>query len=193
MIRDSLKHLFSRLGYPKIILLLAIYAITLILVGESVLSPYKEFLVSLGTLGSFLAGFFYAYEITALPATAVLLLVAKSENIFFAAIVGGLGALASDIIIFYFVRTEMLGEISKMAKTKLGQFIEREEGLIFGRFKKYVLYCLGAVFVASPLPTEIGVSIFATMKSLTPRRFIALAGILHTIGIFTILWIGTMI
>ena len=97
------------------------------------------------------------------------------------------------MIIFYFIRDTMLDEIRRISETRVARFIEKEEGFIFGRFKKYVLYAIAAFLVASPLPTEIGVSIFATVKSLTPKKFILLAYVLHTAGIFCILWIGTMI
>lgn len=192
MIRNVFRHFLCVLGYPKLLLLLATYLLAVIMLDANLFLHYAGHLQSLGYFGVFLAGFFYAYEVTAAPATVVLLLMAKGQNIFYAAIAGGLGALVSDLIIFCFIRTTMLGEIRKISKTGIGRFIEKEERLLFGRFKKYALYLFAAFMVASPLPTEIGISILATVKSLTPKKFIALAYFLHTMGIFAILWIGSL-
>jgi len=190
MIRSALRHVFSKIKYPKLALLALTYLFAILIFSENDLLHYSEPLSSLGLTGVFVAGFFYAYEITAAPATAVLLLMAEGRNILVAGIVGGLGALVSDIIIFYFFRAEMLGEIRGISKTRVAQFIEKEETLLFGRFKKYVLYAFACFMVASPLPTEIGISILATVKSLTPKKFIFLAFLLHTTGILAILALG---
>ena len=52
----------------------------------------------------------------------------------------------------------------------------------------YPLCC--CFFIASPLPTEVGVVLMATLKSISTKKFIVLAYFLHTIGIFIILLIG---
>jgi uncharacterized membrane protein YdjX (TVP38/TMEM64 family) len=173
-------------------LVAATYAIALLLLDANLFLHYAGVLQQFGYLGVFVAGFFYAYEITAAPAAVLLLLMAKGQNIFYAAIAGGLGALISDIVIFFLVRTTMLDEIRRISKTGIGRFIEREERLLFGKFKKYALYVFAAFMIASPLPTEIGVSILATVRGLTPKKFILLAYVLHTVGIFAILWIGAI-
>jgi len=193
MIRSVLRHFLRAFGYPKLLLLAATYALAIFMLDAQLIFHFLQPLQALGYFGVFLAGAFYSYEITAAPATVVLLFLAKGQNIAYAAIIGGFGALLSDLVIFYFIRTTMLEELRKLCRTEVACFIEKEEALIFGRFKKYVLYIFAAFLVASPLPTEIGVSIFATAKSLTPKRFIALAYLLHTGGIFTILWIGNLI
>lgn len=193
MIRSVLRHFLGVLGYPKLLLLAATYALAIFMLDAQVIFHFLQPLQALGFFGVFLAGFFYSYEVTAAPAAIVLLFLAKGQNIFYAALVGGLGALVSDLIIFFFIRTTMLGEMRKISKTRVAMFIEKEECLVFGRFKKYVLYVFAAFLVASPLPTEIGVSIFACVKRMTPKRFIVLAYFLHTMGILAILWIGTMI
>jgi len=193
MIRAVLRHFFCILGYPKLLLLAATYALAILLLDAQIIFNFMQPLHALGYFGDFLAGFFYAYEISAAPAAIVLLFLAKGQNIFLAAIAGGFGALASDLVIFFFIRNTMLDEIKKISGTKIAMFIEKEEGLVFGRFKKYILYVLAAFFVASPLPTEIGISIFAAIKGMTPKRFIVLAYLLHTAGILTILWMGSII
>mgnify|MGYP000140013313 CR=1 FL=1 len=59
--------------------------------------------------------------------------------------------------------------------------------------QKYLLAALASILIASPLPTEIGITLLALIKNVTPRKFSIIAYILHTIAIFTILLIGKII
>ena len=71
------------LKYPKLSLLLLIFIITVVFFYKGKTYPlFHNFLESLGYIGIFLGGFFYAYTFTSAPATAVLLILAKGQNIF---------------------------------------------------------------------------------------------------------------
>ena len=90
--------------YPKLLILCIsiLFAVVLFHGGKS-FSPFHDLLISLGYIGTFIGGIFYAYGFTAPPATSILLILAKSQNIFIAALIGGIGALISDLIIFFFL------------------------------------------------------------------------------------------
>lgn len=152
-----------------------------------------NFLVSSKYIGVFLGGIFYAYGFTAAPATAVLLVLAKEQSIFYAVVIGGLGALLSDIIIFLFIRYSFIDEIENLKKETIVKLIEKKRKKLFGTFDNYLLPIIAGLFIASPLPTEIGVSIMTTFKSLSIKKFLIIAYLLHTLGIFIILLIGTSI
>ncbi|MEK7078485.1 MAG: hypothetical protein AAB929_00295 [Patescibacteria group bacterium] len=152
--------------------------------------PFYSTLVSSGYIGIFLGGIFYAYGFTAAPATAALLVLAKGQNILSAGIIGGLGALLSDMIIFLFVRYSFIDEIEMLKKEKAMRIVEKEIKNICGSFVNYFIPFVAAFFIASPLPTEVGVVLMATLKSISTKKFIVLAYFLHTIGIFIILLIG---
>jgi uncharacterized membrane protein YdjX (TVP38/TMEM64 family) len=180
--------------YPKMLLFFisVLFAFFLFYGGEN-FAPFNIFLLSLGYFGVFIAGIFYSYGFTAAPATAILLVLAKEQNFLLAGIIGGLGALLSDIFIFLFVRYSFLDEIKRFGRSKVAKFIRKEEKIIFGHYKKYVLPVFAGFLIASPLPTEIGVTLMASLKKMSVKKFIFIAYILHTLGIFAILLIGNII
>ncbi len=186
-------HLFSRIHYPKLITLFFSFLAAYALFYGQTYPPLHNLLLYLGYFGTFIAGILYSYGFTAAPATAILLSISKEQNLIFAGLVGGLGALTGDLIIFHFIRYTLRDEIETLSKTKIIQFIEKEEEKILGHFQKHASAIFAGFVIASPLPTEIGVGILSSFKHLSIRSFAALAYILHTIGIFIILFIGSLI
>lgn len=49
---------------------------------------------------------------------------------------------------------------------------------------------IAGFLIASPLPTEIGVVLMASLKNILTKKFAVVAYLLHTTGIFVILLIG---
>lgn len=183
-----------RIKYPKLLLLLftIIIAVLLFYEGRNY-APLHEFIVSMGYAGTFIAGFFYAYGFTAAPATAVLLVLAKEQNIFLAVLIGGIGALLSDLAIFLFIRHSFMDEIRRLEREKIVRFIEKEEKALLGHYYTHILPALAGFLIASPLPTEIGVTLMAGIKRISVRRFMLAAYLLHSAGIFVILAIGNAV
>lgn len=183
-----------KIRYPKFLLLLLVYIVTVALFyNEKIQLSFHDFLLSFGYFGIFLGGIFYSYGFTAAPATAILLTLAKQYNFIYAGIVGGIGALISDIIIFLFIRYSFIDEIKKLKKEKIVIFISKKIKKLLGSFHRYLLPMTAAFLIASPLPTEVGVALLATMKGITVRKFLLIAYLLHTLGIFIILLIGNNI
>lgn len=182
-----------KIKYPKLLLLLITFVLAYFIFYGKTYPPLHNFLFSLGYLGIFIAGGLYAYGFTAAPATAVLLALAKEHDIFTAALIGGIGALISDLIIFYFIRSTFSDEISRLSRNDFIRGLNREGKELFGSFKKYITAAFAGFFIASPLPSEIGVTMMASLKQMSVIKFTVIAYCLHTIGIFIILYIGTLI
>jgi len=133
-------------------------------------------------IGSFVAGILFASVFTAAPATVALGEIAQSNSVIMVAIVGGLGALIGDIIIFRFVKDRVSEHFAYLIKAS------RSERL-FSIFKlklfHWIIPFVGALIIASPLPDEIGVTMLglSKMKSL---HFILLSFILNSAGILVI-------
>ena len=187
-----MNHLQKRSHLKTIILLLTIILAYVIFKGRGFLQ-FHNILLSMSYLGTFLAGFFYAYGFTAAPATAIFLSIAKDQNLIAASLIGGLGALISDIIIFMLIKNTFNHEVKAISKTKIIKFIGKEEKLLFGSFKKYISATFAGFIIASPFPSELGISLMASLKEISFKRFLIIAYILHTIGIFIILNIGSLI
>ncbi|MEM4703642.1 MAG: hypothetical protein QXJ02_01025 [Candidatus Bathyarchaeia archaeon] len=180
----------SRLKYPKLFLLFLSYVIAFILFVDRSYAPLHDTLVFFGYFGTCLAGFLYAYSFTAAPAAAILLILAREQKLFFAGLIAGFGALLSDLIIFHFVRSSFSGELQKLSEEKVVKVAQR---MVPGSIQKYLLVSLACFFIASPLPTEIGVTLLASIKNVTPKKFSIMAYVLHTAAIFAILLIGNAI
>ena len=60
--------------YPKFLLLFITFIVAYLLFYERTYPPFHDFIISMGYVGTFLAGALFAYGFTAAPATAILLI-----------------------------------------------------------------------------------------------------------------------
>ena len=171
-------------NYDKICLFLFSILLAYWIFYERDLEPFHNLISSLGYFGTFASGALYTYGFTSPPATALLLLLAEQQNPILAALLGGLGSLFSDIFIFKTIKYSFKEEIKLFAK-------ERKKSLKF--IPNYLLTILGALIIASPLPDELGISLFAFNKKISTKNLLLMSYSLNTIGIFIILLIGKSI
>jgi len=181
--------LFPKVKYPKFLLLVLTYVVALVIFHERAFFPLREALLSLGYIGIFLAGLFYTYGFTSAPATAVLIIFSTSQDIYLTGALAGLGALFGDLFIFRFIRSSLTEEIGLFSSGRIPVFLGRIMPAII---KKYLFIFLGSITIASPLPDEIGVALLAGATRLSLGTFSALSYTLNTLGIYIILFIGTM-
>lgn len=133
-------------------------------------------------IGSFVAGILFVSVFTAAPATVALGEIAQSNSAITVAIIGGLGALAGDLIIFRFVRDRVSEDFSYLVKISKS---ERLVSVFNLRLFRWMVPFVGALIVASPLPDEIGVAMMGLSKIKT-SVFIPLSFLLNAIGILVI-------
>jgi len=173
--------------YPKFLLLSITIAIAYLLFSGKSYPPIHEFFLSLGYIGTFVTGVLFVYSFTAAPATAVFLILAKEQNILIAGLIGGIGALAGDMLLFRFIRHSFADEVEKLSKeyiiVKLKHFAPE-------LFRKYLVPVIASIIIASPLPDEIGIAMLAAFKAISTKAFVLLSYVLNTVGIFVILAIG---
>ena len=136
------------------------------------------------------------YGFTAAPATSVLLIIAKEQNIFLSALIAGLGALVGDLILFKFIKYSFsfAEEIKEIKHEKVYVYLSGKiNGKMPSLFKKYLAVVFAGFLIASPLPDEVGVSLLAFSNKISTKIFSVLAYSLNTIGIFVVLLIGKAI
>ena len=133
-------------------------------------------------IGSFIPGIFFVSVFTAAPATVALGEIAQSNSIITVAIIGGLGSLIGDLLIFRFVRDKVSQDFSYLVK------LSRTERF-FSVFKlklfRWLIPFVGALIVASPFPDEVGLAMLGLSKTKT-SVFIPLSFFLNLIGILII-------
>ena len=173
--------------YPKFLLLIITFIIAYLIFHGRNYQPMNELVISLGYFGTFLTGMLFAYGFTAAPATSIFLILSQHQNIYLACLIGGLGALISDLLIFKFIRVSFNDEIEKLSNEKIVLHLNNHTPSIF---KRLFLPVLAGFIIASPLPDEIGVSLAATIRTISTRLFSVMSYVLNTAGILIILIIG---
>lgn len=86
-------------------------------------------------------------------------------------ILAGVGAVASDLLMFDFIKDG--------ADKIEGKRLKR---LFHTKYLRWILPIIGALIIASPLPDELGVGLLE-ISSMSKRRFILLSFVLNSIGI----------
>ncbi len=133
-------------------------------------------------IGSFIAGILFVSVFTAAPATVALGEIAQSNSVITLAIIGGLGALVGDFIIFRFMRDRISQDFSYLIKISKS---ERLVSIFRLRLFKWLIPFIGALIVASPLPDEVGLAMLGLSRMKT-SVFIPLSFLLNSIGILII-------
>jgi uncharacterized membrane protein YdjX (TVP38/TMEM64 family) len=145
----------------------------------------EKFLLSLGNyeyLGALLAGFFYTYGATTAFSVATFFILAKVLNPWIMALLGALGSIVSEYIIYDFV-SERSGKTIKIGNK------EYKIPEIKSKFVKKISPLIAGFIIASPLPDELA-AIFLGVEKYDIKKFILLAFIFNFIGILFIVALG---
>lgn len=147
---------------------------------------FSETLQGLGQLrylGALIAGLFYSTSLLAPSATVALYEIGKNGNPFLLAMLGGLGSLVYDYLVYRFARERFAHSLSHLFKRDLTDLFDRH------RIVSRLVTAGGLLILASPLPDEIGVSLLGLTRMRT-RTFLLLSFALNSLGILVILLIG---
>ena len=137
----------------------------------------------------FLAGLLFSFGFTT-PIAVGFFITASPSNLYLAAIIGGLGALLSDLFIFKLIRLSFMDEFRRLENTaplkKLTWLIDRKPLI---KIKTYLLFIFAGIVIASPLPDELGVSMLAGLTKIKIHILALISFVMNCIGI----WIMFMI
>lgn len=178
----------EHIQYPKILLLTFSILMAYFLFRMGVMDGLSDRLNGYGYISIYVAGMLFAYGFTAPIAAAFLISMAPEINIYFGALVAGLGAGTSDLLIFTFVRSSFQDEFDKLRATATFQKIyELFHRHFSDKAKEYVLWTLAGFMLASPLPDEFGVTLVSGFTQIKKNLFTLIAIALNTVGIFILL------
>lgn len=145
----------------------------------NVLTATKE----LEFIGSFIAGLFFTSIFTTAPAIVTLGEIAQESTILGTALLGALGAVVGDLIIFRFVEDRLSEHFIELLKEE-GMW-RRTKKLFKNKMLRWVTFLAGGLILASPLPDELGIALLGASQ-LKTGRFIALSFVFNFIGIVVI-------
>ena len=140
-------------------------------------------------LNAFVAVLFFTSAFTTAPAIVFIAKLGHVYSPYTLALVGGLGALIGDLIIFNFIKGHISEDVAYLfskAKSK------RMKHVFEYRFVRWSMAFLGALIIASPLPDELGLALMGLSK-ISPLRFALISYTFNTIGIYVIASIGRAI
>lgn len=181
------------LAYPRLLALGICMGAAYVLYQIGMFEWLDGRLHGFGYPGAFAAGLLFSYGFTTPFAIAALVAMAHEVNPLIAAPIAGLGALISDLVIFELLRVSAFGkEIERLGRTSL---VTRVHGLLHHEtvpehLRRYALWALSAIVIASPLPDEIGVALLSSTTNITERSFTILCFAVNTLGILAILLIA---
>ena len=130
--------------------------------------------------GSFVAGFFFTSVVTIGPATVMLVSLTHAQDILAIALIGALGSVAGDLILFYFVRDRISDDFLALLGHKRSI---RWKHILKSPTFHWLTPVIGAIVIASPLPDELGLAMMGIVKVPT-SVFIPLSYAMNFIGIF---------
>jgi len=133
-------------------------------------------------IGSFVTGIFFTSIFTIAPAALALAKIAQDTSIITVSFFGGLGATIGDFLIFLFIRDSFTQDLREWASRSSS---ERLHKLLAYKPTKLFRPIVGAIAFVSPLPDEIGLTLFG-LSNLPKLAVLLITFILNIISVFTL-------
>lgn len=181
-----MKRLF-KFRYPKIAILILLMGVAYIIFSEPSIGNSVNSLGNYGYIGNLIAGILFSFGFTT-PFAVGFFIVYNTDNILLTAIIGGIGALISDLLIFKIIKFSFMDEFKRLEKTERIQELNWLINYEFGhKIRNYLMYIFAGVVIASPLPDELGVIMLAGLTRIRLRSFMIISFLFNTIGIYVML------
>ncbi len=130
-------------------------------------------------IGAFVAGLFFTSFFTTPLAIAAFVSLGTQMDPVFMALLGGLGAVVGDLILFSFVRHTFQEDVEYLLRSA-GH--KRVLAAVKRRTFRWVLPFVGALVLASPLPDELGVALMG-VSHMRVGTLIAVSYVMNSLGI----------
>jgi hypothetical protein len=128
------------------------------------------------------AGFFFTSLLTIAPAGVALGEMIQVAPVSQVAFWGAAGAVAGDLVLFFFVRDAISEDIASLLR---GRWTKKLKALARSPFLSWAVPVMGALIIALPLPDEIGIAMLGLSK--TDLRFlIPISYAMNFLGIYLV-------
>lgn len=173
---------FPRSLIWDVLLILFSLAFSIMLVRSGWVEQLLDMTHGIAFLESFVSGMLFTSVFTTAPAIVMLGEIAQEQNALSVALVGALGALIGDMIIFRFVRDRLSNSlIDLLARRKRTSFKNIVQKKVFRWLSPFV----AVLIIASPLPDELAASVLG-ITNIRMRVFIPFSYVANALGILFI-------
>jgi len=144
---------------------------------------------SMSYASAFLMGVMYPLGITTPAAIVGFFVLADTMDPVALSLVGASGALVTNFAIFYFIRHRLLDHLHSFTKRfgvsihVMGHMVRKHKTL------KHVIPMVAGIIIATPLPTEIAIGIFAAIK-FEMKKFLLYAFLFSIVSIYIVSQFG---
>ncbi len=180
---------WKRWKYPYLTGVLISVLIAIILAQNE---TFKSWLLNLGSLeyiGALLAGMLFVSSFTVAISTVVIAIMTQNLHPMAIALIGGVGAVMGDYLIFKLVRSNIQKELGLLFGKEATSHVK---ALIHSKYIAWTLPIIGVFIIASPLPDELGVSLLGISK-MSEAKFILISYISNAVGILMIASVAKVI
>ena len=140
-------------------------------------------------VGSFIGGLFFTSIFTTAPAIVFLGEISQIEPVFIVALIGAIGAVCGDLLIFYLFRNHVANDLDELIKRVKNNPFKSLAGNV--RFR-WISTLIGAFIIASPLPDELGIAMMGISR-LRLNIFIPISFTFNFLGILAIGFAGRLL
>ena len=157
--------------------------VAVLLVRTNTLASFLASTEQFEILGTFIAGMFFTSIFTTAPAIAALGEMSIVQGLFATSLVGAMGSVVGDFVIFRFVRDRLSAHVSEILAHRS---VWRRFHLLFKhRFFRWFTFLAGGFILASPLPDELGIAVLGFSK-MRMKYFVLLSFAFNFLGILAI-------
>lgn len=172
-----MKHLIKDL---TIILASILFAV--IIAQLDLIEKFLSVSENIRIIGSFVGGFFFTSIFTTAPAIVFLGEISQIEPILIVALVGAIGSVCGDILIFYLFRNHIFRDLNEI----LGLIKNNPFKTLFkSGYFQWLSILIGSIIIASPLPDELGIALLGVSR-LKSKTFVLISFVFNFIGILLI-------
>lgn len=176
--------------YPKLLLMLGTFVIAYVLYALDLLHWLHNAHGGSIMMAALLGGMLFTFGFTTAFGIGIFVEIAPDIHLIIGALIGGIGALVADMIIFEAMQIEFFSEeIHRLKSTRLIAWMRStlHHERFPERFRRILLLGFAGIIIASPLPDEFGVTLVSSMTSISTKAFIFISWLCNTIGILIIL------
>jgi len=176
-----------RFRYPKLLLFALMVVFAYLFFKNPVVQGFIAQLDGYGLIGVFIAGMLFSFGFST-PFAVGFFVSYTPHNLLLAAILGGLGGVVADLLIFRTIKITFMDEFNLLKRMKpIRAFNRMLKKDLSTKVRAYLLHIFAGIILASPVPDEVGVSMLAGLSHICEDVFVALCFVFKTAGIAVLL------